>query len=171
MSEPFIGEICVMAFNYPPKGYAQCDGQILSIAQNQALFAILGTTYGGNGQTTFALPDLRGRLPMHWGNNPQGGNVTIGQNGGETTHTLVTGEMPAHPHPLVGASAPAADQRGVVGNLYGSTANLYVGGAATATLNASTVGQVGGGQPHDNMQPYLSLNFVIALVGIFPSRN
>lgn len=171
MAEPFLGEICLVAFNFPPRGYAQCDGQILPINQNQALFSLLGTTYGGNGTTTFALPDLRGRVPMHWGTSPQGDTVTLGQNGGETAHTLTTAEMPAHPHPLVGASAPPADQRGVAGNFYGATANLYAGGAAASTLSAATVGPTGGGQAHDNMQPYLSLNFVIALAGIFPSRN
>jgi microcystin-dependent protein len=177
MSEPFIGEISIMAFNFPPKGYAQCDGQLMAIAQNAALFSILGTTFGGNGQTTFALPDLRGRLPMNWGNSQQG-NYVLGQKAGEVDHTLSTTETPAHTHPLLGAVAPAAaTQRAAAGNYYGvgqssgATVSLYATGGAASTLNPATVGPGGLGQSHSNMQPYLAVNFVIAINGIFPSRN
>jgi microcystin-dependent protein len=168
MSEPFIGEIRIVGFNYPPKGWAFCDGTTLSIAQNQALFSILGTTYGGNGTTTFNLPDLRGRVAAHVGNN-----ITLGQQGGEAAHTLTTNELPAHNHALMGAIAPQDNNRSPEGNLLGSssTANWYSPGPPNAALNAATIGGGGQGQPHDNMQPYLVLPFCIALVGVYPSRN
>ena len=172
MSEPFIGEIRIVGFNFPPKGWALCNGQILPINQNQALFSVLGTTYGGNGQTTFALPNLQGRVPVHVGNGG-GQTIDLGEVGGETAHTLITGEMPAHTHTLQGAVAPQDNNRSLSGNLLGSSsaASWYSPGPATLTLNPATVGPSGGGQPHNNMQPYLALNFVIALVGVFPSRN
>lgn len=168
MSEQFIGEIRMVGFSFPPKGWAFCDGATLSIAQNQALFSLLGTTYGGNGQTTFNLPDLRGRVAVH-----AGSGVALGQQGGEANHTLVLGEMAAHNHPLMGAAAPQDNSRGLDGNYIGSssTANQFSPGPANATLNAGTVGQAGQSQPHNNMQPSLVVPFCIALVGIFPSRN
>lgn len=178
MADPFLGEIDVVAHNFPPKNWAQCDGAQLPIAQNQALFSLLGTQFGGNGVTTFALPDLRGRVPLHWGTGPQG-NVVIGQSGGEVGHTLSATEMAAHGHPLVGAPSPNASSRAIAANVYGlaidpsnsAAVNLYTTAGATTALDPSTVGPTGSNQPHPNMQPYLAVNFIIALAGVYPSRN
>ena len=136
MSEPFLGEIKVISWNFPPKGWAFCNGQLLPINQNQALFSLLGTTYGGDGRQTFALPNLQGRVPVHMGDG-----LSIGQAGGEATHTLNLSELPAHTHLVTTGSAAAAIQT------------------------------VGGSQPHDNMLPFLSVNFIISLFGIFPSQT
>ena len=165
MGTPYLGEIKIISWNYAPKGWAFCNGQLLPINQNQALFSILGTTYGGDGRTTFALPDLRGRAPVHMGNG-----LTEGQTVGEETHTLIISETPAHNH-LVSASSAAPDQGSPGNNEWASQASGYSTGAPNTTLGPSAVTNVGGSQPHNNMQPYLVLNFVIALTGIFPSRN
>jgi len=168
MSDPFIGEIKLIAFNYPPKGWAFCNGQLLPINQNQPLFALLGTMYGGNGQTNFALPDLRGKLPIHVGSG-----FTQGQTGGEYAHTLTSSEMPQHLH-LVNAvaTAPTGSVPGTGVLLSNSTGTSAYGPAGGLTQMASDiVSNIGGSQPHSNNQPFLVLNFVIALVGIFPSRN
>jgi microcystin-dependent protein len=154
MSDPFLSEIRMMSFNFPPKNWALCNGATLQINQNQALFALLGTTYGGNGQTTFLLPNLQGRVPMHMGNG----------------HTLTISEMPAHPHTFQGTTS-AADNPAVTGNLMATSANLYASAANLTTLHPTTVANVGGSQAHENMQPYLVISFCIALQGIFPSRN
>lgn len=169
MSEPFLAEIKLMSFNFAPKGWALCDGQILPINQNQALFSLLGTTYGGDGQTSFALPDLRGRAPAHTGNG-----LGLGQRGGEERHTLSISELPQHAHQARASGAPATvnsisgsgtDVAAVAGtNIYGDATN-------PTALNAGSISSVGGGQSHENMQPYIALNFCIALQGIFPSRN
>ena len=154
-----------MSFNFPPKGWALCNGQLLPINQNQALFSLLGTMYGGNGQTTFALPNLQGRAPMH-----NGGGFIQGQTGGETTHTLSLPELPAHSH-AVAASSNLPDRLSPAGNYFDALgANAYAP-TSNATMNPATVSVVGGSQPHENMPPYLTLSFCIALVGIFPSRN
>jgi microcystin-dependent protein len=156
-----------MGFNFPPKGWAQCNGQFLPINQNQALFSLLGTTYGGNGQTTFALPNLQGRVALH-----QGAGFTLGQTGGEQNHTLTISEMPQHIHFMSGTN-DNGDTVVPTGNvLGGSPAQLY--GPPTSnltTLIPSSVSSYGGSQPHNNMQPYLVLNFCIALQGAFPSQN
>lgn len=165
MSEPFLGEIRILSFNYPPKGWAFCNGQLLPISQNQALFSILGTTYGGDGRQTFALPNLQGRMPFHTGST-----ISLGEMAGEATHTLSATEMPTHPHGATGTAA-APDQPGPGGNLWANNASTYSTGAPTTTMDPSTSAQAGGSQPHDNMPPYLVLNFAIALQGIFPSRS
>ena len=166
MSTPFLGEIKIIAWNYPPKGWAFCNGQQLPINQNQALFSLLGTMYGGNGQTTFGLPDFRGKVPLH-----VGAGFTQGQAGGQTAHTLTQNEMPQHFHFLNvsnnSASATAPDDTVIVS---AAPSNAY-GAATNFVAMAPTVGNTGGSQPHENRQPYLVLNFIIALQGIFPSRN
>ena len=164
MGTPYIGEIRIFSFNFPPKGWAFCNGQLLPINQNQALFSILGTTYGGNGQTNFALPNLQGRVPVHVGNG-----IVLGQSSGEATHTLITSEMPAHTHIPAGSATPA--NLGVLtGNLW-VTGNAAYNPTANTSTNLASILNVGGGQPHENMSPYLTLNICIALQGIFPSRN
>lgn len=165
MSEPFLSEIKIMSFIYAPVGWALCNGQFLPINQNQALFALLGTTYGGNGQTTFALPDLRGRAPMHEGN----GHI-LGEKGGEQSHTLTMSEMTQHIHFLMGTTT--AGTLATANNNYLAAANnLYAAPGALTTMNPGSVTNVGGSQAHQNMQPYLTLSFCIALQGIFPSQN
>ena len=166
MSEPFLGQISMTGFNFPPRGWALCDGQLLSIAQNTALFSILGTTYGGNGQTTFALPDLRGRVPAH-----VGPGLLLGELGGVEDVTLTVAQLPPHSHlqgtgnqatetSPNGAALASKPRRGV---------NVYAAGGAPVVLNGSQ--PTGGSQPHPNMQPFQTVNFIIALEGIFPSRN
>ncbi len=165
MSEPFLSEIKVVAFNYAPPGWALCNGQFLPINQNQALFALLGTTYGGNGQTTFALPNLRGRVPIHMGNGH-----TLGEAAGSTSVTINIQQLPTHIHQAKALQANA-DSPLSAGNLLASSNNLYAQPTNLTNLNPATVSNVGGSQPHNNMMPYLTLNFIIALQGIFPSQN
>jgi microcystin-dependent protein len=164
MAEPFMSEIRIFSFGFPPKGWAQCDGQLLPINQNQALFSLLGTTFGGNGQTTFALPDMRSRVPIHGGNGH-----TLGERGGEAAHTLTINELPTHVH-IANASTLDADSAPVAG-LLGGWNNGYRGFTNPVALQASAVASVGGSQAHPNQQPFLVLNFSIALQGIFPSPN
>jgi microcystin-dependent protein len=165
MSEPFLAEIRIVSFDFAPRGWASCDGQILPINQNQALFALLGTTYGGNGYVNFALPDLRGRTPIHFdGAHPQGLAA------GEPSHTLIQNEIPAHNH-VVTASSNAADQVSPSNNYWADGGVAAYSSATGATLAPAAVSPSGGSQPHENHSPYLALNFVIALQGIFPSRN
>jgi microcystin-dependent protein len=165
MAEPFLSEIRIMSFGYAPRGWAMCNGQLLPINQNQALFSLLGTTFGGNGQTNFALPDLRGNVPIHVG---QG--FTLGEKGGEQAHTLTQSEMPTHFHIAQGSGnngdnvIPTDNVFGVVTGVYGAPTNL-------TALQPASITNVGGSQAHLNMQPFLVLNFCIALQGIFPSPN
>jgi microcystin-dependent protein len=166
MSEPFLGEIKIISWNFPPKGWAFCNGQLMQINQNQALFALLGTMYGGNGQTTFALPDFRGRTPIHVGDG-----YTQGQRGGETAHTLIISEMPAHNHIMNGTSVTGTLNQTTSNTLGVSQTPVYNAFNSPTTLAPDSVTNVGGSQPHENMMPYLVLNFIIALQGIFPSRN
>jgi microcystin-dependent protein len=167
MAEPFLGEIRLMSFGFPPKGWALCNGQLLPINQNQALFSLLGTTYGGDGRQNFALPNVQGRVPIHVG----GGHV-LGEQGGEPAHTLSISEIPTHAHTLNGVSN------------YGTTpvpanallartapANPYEAPNQLGAMNGASIGNVGGSQPHVNMQPFLAVSFCIALQGIFPSQN
>jgi microcystin-dependent protein len=164
VSEPFLGEIKIVSWNFPPKGWAFCTGQLLPINQNQALFSVLGTTYGGDGMRTFGLPNLQGRTPGHVGNG-----VVLGEMGGETAHTLNISELPAHTH-VPTASSDNSDTDLPVGNYLGAVDNFYAPNANTS-LQPATVTVIGGNQPHENMSPYLVLNFIIALQGIFPSQN
>ena len=164
MSEPFLGEVRIFSFAMAPRGWAQCNGQFLPINQNQALFALLGTAYGGNGQTTFALPDLRGRAPVHVGDSVGG----TGTKSGEEAHTVTIQELPAHNH-IANASASDGDQPDP--SILAAVNNAYTGPANLTTLRPDSISNVGGSQPHVNMQPSMALNFCMALVGIFPSRN
>lgn len=166
MSEPFLGEIKIVSFNFAPKGWTLCNGALLPINQNQALFSLFGTMYGGNGQTNFALPNLQGRAPVHFGNS-----IVQGQAGGEEAHTLNISELPAHTHVPSGNSGnPNAGAAG--GNTWAANAaNPYSSSAPNVSMSPTTITNTGGSQPHNNMQPYLVLNFIVALQGLFPSRN
>lgn len=176
MATPYIGQISMFGGNFAPVNYAFCNGQLISISQNTALFSLIGTTYGGNGQTTFALPDLRGRVPVHQGAGPGLSTYVMGQSAGQESVTLLTTQMPVHSHASTQASgasdapATATDPAGRVfavptdgSNAYGSVANSAMGGGS--------LGIQGSSAPHSNMQPFLCISFIIALEGIFPSRN
>lgn len=170
MSEPFITEIKIVGFNFAPRGWAFCDGQILPISQNQSLFELLGTTYGGDGRTSFALPDLRGRTPIH-----EGQGHSQGQKDGKETHTLTMAEMPRHTHTARGSGDTASVATVTGGDTdvaaTAGTPVYHAPGANLTTLNPASISNFGGGQAHENMQPWLALNFCIALQGLFPSRN
>ncbi len=176
MSSPFVAEIRIFAFNFPPKGWAFCDGQLIAISQNTALFSLLGTTYGGNGTTTFALPDLQGMAPMQQGQGPGLSLRDLGEQGGEQTVTLLQTEMPSHPHsaqgfPKAGGQGPGpgntwsdANQRGI--STYAPSSALN-----NVQMNPFALSIAGGSLPHNNMMPFLTLNFCIALQGVFPPRS
>jgi microcystin-dependent protein len=183
MSQPFIGEIRMFGGNFAPRGWALCNGQTLSINQYTALFSLLGTTYGGNGTTTFMLPNLQGQVPMNWGASPYGTQYTVGETGGSANVTLTAGQMPQHSHQTqIGVSnaagnvtdptnaVPAQINTGQV-RTPTTSAFGYSSSAATGQMATSAVTTTGGNQPHSNMQPYLCVTFIIALEGIFPSRN
>lgn len=175
MSEPYLGEIRLFPFNFAPRGYAFCAGQIMSISQNTALFSIIGTTYGGNGQSTFALPDLRGNLPVGQHQGPGLSNYDLGQMGGSTTVNLLTGNLPAHNHPAIGTNNPA-NEPSPVGHAWaadgaGITMQFTPISGSPLQSMSPALGNAGGGQPHNNLQPFLALNYCIALQGAFPSRN
>jgi microcystin-dependent protein len=163
MAEPFLSEIRLFSFGFPPQGWALCNGQLLPINQNQALFSLLGTTFGGNGQTNFALPDMRGRVPIH-----VGGGHTLGERAGEQAHTLSISELPSHTHVLQGTSTNA-ETNAPSGALLATSNNIYAQPASLTSLAAAAVTNIGGSQAHLNMQPFLTLSFCIALQGIFPS--
>lgn len=172
MSEPFIGQIVMFAGNFAPRGWAFCNGQLLAIAQNTALFSILGTTYGGNGQTTFALPDLRGRVPVHPGQGPGLSNYSLGQSGGAESVTLNAAQLPPHNHSVACSSDDATSGDPNANFPSAFTQKIYANAATPGRfMNGGVISPVGGGQPHTNIQPYLCVNFIIALEGIFPSRN
>ena len=172
MSEPFLAEVRIVGFNFAPRGWAFCDGQILPINQNQSLYSLLGTTYGGDGRTSFALPDMRGRVPIHVGSSNGGGHL-LGQKSGQETVTLSAAEMPNHDHTARGSSTSAdapIPQSTVLADSAGQPYRDYEA-ATSVDLRSGSIANVGGGQAHNNMQPYLALNFCIALRGLFPSRN
>lgn len=166
MSEPYLGEIRIMSFSFAPKGWAQCNGQLLPINQNQALFSLLGTMYGGNGATNFALPDFRGTVPIHVGDGH-----TQGERAGEYAHTLTQNEMPQHGHSVGASSAATGGNQAVTNRFLGGANNAYHSPTGLVAINPQTIAPVGGSQPHQNTAPFLTLNFCIALQGIFPSRN
>ncbi len=172
MSEPFLAEVRLMGFNFAPRGWAFCDGQILPINQNQSLYSLLGTTYGGDGRTSFALPDIRGRTPIHVGRADSGADHRLGQKSGEETHTLAGNEMPQHDHGLQSSTNGANAQQGK-SSLLGTSNPIpaYAEASGGNTLASRSLFNVGGGQAHNNMQPYLAVNYCIALRGLFPSRN
>lgn len=170
--EPFIGEIRLFAGNFAPRGWALCNGQLLPISQYTALFAILGTTYGGDGRVTFALPDLRGRAPIHAGQGPGLSNRRLGQRGGQEDVTLAVEELPPHSHQAVG-SANRTSSTTPAGSVWGSTGRtrLYAAPGAPANMSPAAIANTGAGMSHENMPPYLVINYIIALQGLFPPRN
>ncbi len=163
MAEPFLSEIRIMSFQFAPKGWALCNGQLMQINQNQALFSLLGTTFGGDGRVNFALPNLQGKTPIGVGSG-----FTLGQTGGEQAHTLIGSEMPTHVH-MAMAAPDNSDTNVAAANFLGSAANVYGAVSDVTPIEPSTITRVGGSQPHMNMQPFLTLSFCIALQGIFPS--
>ena len=165
MAEPFLSEIRIMSFVFAPKGWALCNGQLLPINQNQALFSLLGTTFGGDGRVNFALPDLRGRTPIHVGSSH-----TLGERGGEQAHTLSIAELPTHTH-VFNASQANANVPTPGNSMFGTSNNMYSAATSLTSINAGTITNTGGSQAHLNMQPFLTLSFCIALQGIFPSPN
>lgn len=171
MSEPFIGEIRMFAGPYAPQGFANCDGQILSIAQNAALFSILGTTYGGNGSSNFALPDLRGRHAMHAGEGPGLSNRSMGSKGGVELVSLSSNQIPSHTHALRASDQAASSLEPAGTALSHARTEIYGADSATATMVAGTVASTGFGAAHENRQPYATIRYIIALVGIFPSPS
>jgi microcystin-dependent protein len=166
MAEPFLSEIRIMSFNFAPKGWAMCNGQLLPINQNQALFSLLGTTFGGDGRVNFALPDQRARVPIHVGSGH-----TLGERGGEDAHTLTLAEMPTHTHQVAVSQAATGGSSNPTNRFLGGANNAYHAASNLTTLRTGTITNVGGSQPHLNDQPYLVLTFCIALQGIFPSPN
>lgn len=172
MGAPFIGQITLFAGNFAPRGWALCQGQILSIAQNTALFSILGTTYGGNGQTTFALPDLRSRVAVGQGQGPGLSSYALGQQGGTESVTLTINQLAAHNHPYTPvAFSDTGTQTRPNGGYLATQDNLYSPTTDQTAMGAQTTGPAGGGQPHDNIEPYTTLNYIICTEGIYPSRN
>lgn len=170
-SQPFVGEISCGGWNFCPNGWAECAGQLLPIAENDVLFNLIGTTYGGDGQTTFALPNIQGRTMVHQGQGPGLTSRVIGEAGGVETVTLTTSQMPIHNHPVAahtGTEKSASPTNRIAGN---AAASIYTSSAADTTLGAAVVGTTGGAQPHNNLQPYLASKCCISLFGIFPSQN
>jgi microcystin-dependent protein len=174
MADPFVAEIRIFPFNFPPKGWAFCNRQLLPLSQNTALFSLLGTIYGGNGRSNFALPDLQGNAPMHPGQGPGLSLRDLGETGGSETVTLLESEIPFHTHPLQAETTPA-NSKSPAGNVLARAAggNVYLApaGAPIVQLSPNALAPTGGNQPHNNMQPYLTLNFCIALQGVFPPRT
>jgi len=174
MAEPFLGQITMFGGNFAPRGWALCDGQLIAISQNSALYSLLGTAYGGDGRTTFALPDLRGRAPIHAGSGPGLSPRRLGQTGGSEAVALTLSEVPSHSH-SANCVSPGGNSNDAVNNFWaddsGVSSGTYHSGPPTATMNAGAIGNSGGSQPHNNMQPYQVVNFIIALQGVYPSRS
>jgi microcystin-dependent protein len=173
MSNPYIGEIRMFGGSFAPAGWAFCDGQLIPISENDALFTLIGTTFGGDGQETFALPDLRGRIPLHQGQGPSSGgiNYILGESGGVEEVTITVNQLPNHTHPL-SASAGTGTQQTPQGAVSAqSTAQIYASLLEPVNMAAQSVGPIGGSQPHTNIQPYLSISFIISLFGIFPTQT
>jgi microcystin-dependent protein len=173
MSEPYVGEIRMVGFNFAPQNWALCNGQTLSISQNEVLFNLIGTTYGGDGINTFNLPNLQGRIPFHQGSNGSSGSLVIGQISGSENVTLTTNQLPAHTHPLVAAQGVnSGTQPSPSGGLWaGSTLEQFSTETPADSMDPSAILASGGGQPHDNVPPFLVVNFIISLFGVFPSQN
>jgi microcystin-dependent protein len=173
MSDPFVAEIRILGCNFAPRGWAFCNGQILPISQNTALFSLLGTNYGGNGTSNFGLPNLQGAAPMHWGQGPGLSDYQVGESSGQSSVTLLASEIPSHSHSLQGSSRPANNPVPGPTNLIAASRGFNAYGAATnlASADPLAVGSSGSSLPHNNMQPYLVLNFCIALQGVFPPRS
>jgi microcystin-dependent protein len=173
MSEPFVGEIRMFAGNFAPRGWAFCDGQLLAVSQNDALFSLLGTIYGGDGRTTFGLPDLRGRLPIHAGHGPGLSERRLGAKGGSEKVTLTVNQMPSHSHGPLQGSTQLADQANLNDRVpaQSNIVDYYIDDSLSANLAASSVGNVGGSRSHTNLMPFLCIHFIIALFGIYPSRH
>ena len=171
MAQPYVGEIRIFAGNFAPAGWMFCEGQLLPISENETLFQLIGTTYGGDGQSTFAVPDLRGRAPLHMGTGSSGQTFVIGENGGVEQVTLTTQQIPAHGHPML-ASGDNAGTQTPAGNVAArSSTDVFTNQFTPVNMAASAIQPVGGSQPHENMQPYLAVNYIISLFGIFPSPN
>jgi microcystin-dependent protein len=173
MAQPFIGEIRMFAGNFAPAGWAFCDGQLMPISQNDAMFVLIGTTYGGDGQETFALPNLQSRIPLHMGNGPDGVNYPLAQAAGVESVTLTTQQIPNHTHSLIGTTNGAL-QTGPGGNIFGVSASVEYGTtglSADTAMNAQAISPVGGSQPHENCQPFLCINYIISLFGLFPQQT
>jgi len=171
MAQPFVGEIRIFAGNFAPAGWMFCDGQLLPISENETLFQLIGTTYGGDGESTFGLPDLRGRLPIHQGDN-QGSTFALGEEGGVEEVTLTTQQIPAHSHALLGSTGNGSQANPQNNVLASSTlVKPYAQETADASMATTAIGAVGGSQPHTNFQPYLCVNFIISLFGIFPRQS
>jgi microcystin-dependent protein len=171
VSDPFIGEIRMFGGNFPPSGWAFCNGALMAIAENDALFTLIGTTYGGDGQSTFGLPDLQGRVPIHQG-TLNGVTFTMGEKAGVESVTLSTQQLPTHSHPFLASKGPG-NNNSPTGNVTGESAavKIYFADAPVVPMNAEAVTPVGGSQPHENMQPYLAISYIISLFGIFPTQN
>ena len=173
MGEPYVSEIRMFAGNFPPNGWMFCEGQLLPISENEVLFQLIGTTYGGDGQETFALPDLRGRLPLHQGTGGDGITYQLGEQGGVETVTLTVNQIPGHNH-TVACTGALGGQSTPVGNIFGavqSGTNIYNDQVPNGTMNSKLVGSAGGSQPHENIAPYLCVNFIISLFGVFPPAS
>ncbi len=171
MSEPFLGQICMFAGNFAPRGWAFCDGQLLSVTQNSALFSLLGTIYGGDGRTTFGLPDMRGRLPMNFGTGPGLTPRNIAAKGGTEKVTLIANQMPPHKHSQQGSTDQALTDAPAGKVTADAEVTIYADDPPTDAMSTEAIADAGGDQPHDNLMPFLVVNFIIALTGIFPSRN
>ncbi|HVP29417.1 MAG TPA: tail fiber protein [Myxococcota bacterium] len=172
MAEPFVGDIRMFGGNFPPQGYARCDGQLVAIAQNDTLFNLIGTTYGGDGQQTFALPDLRGRVPVHQGAGPGLSPRVLGEQGGSESVTLTTNDLAPHAHVLAASVAPAQATAEPLGGVpAAASVPIYHAPNTLVDLSPAMVGSTGGTQPHENVAPSVAVTFIIALYGIYPSRN